>query len=67
MNKQTGQWGAVYNPADDVGRVEMRLTVAPNHVEVLTVVAPSMADYRGSIDFTWGPSTASESFTASTR
>jgi hypothetical protein len=67
VNKQTGQWGTVYDPAQDVGRVTMQMAPAPTHVEEMTVTVRSMGGNRGAIDFAWGPSIATATFTAAAR
>ena len=67
VNKQTGQWGTVYDPAQDVGRVTMQMALAPTHVEEMTVTVRSMGGNRGAIDFAWGPSIATATFTATAR
>ena len=67
VNKQTGQWGTVYDPAQDVGRVTMQMAPAPTHVEEMTVTVRSMGGNRGAIDFAWGPSIATATFTATAR
>ena len=64
VNRQTGQWGTVYDPAQDVGRVPMQMAATPSHVEEMTVTVRSLGGNRGAIDFAWGPSVASVSFTA---
>jgi len=64
VNRQTGQWGTVYDPAQDVGRVQMQLTATPSHVEEMTVTVRNLGGNRGAIDFAWGPSVATASFTA---
>jgi hypothetical protein len=64
VNRQTGQWGTVYDPAQDVGRVAMQMAATPSHVEEMTVTVRSLGGNRGAIDFAWGPSVASASFTA---
>jgi hypothetical protein len=65
VNRQTGQWGTVYDPAQDLGRTPMQLAQAPAHVEEFTVTIRNLGGNRGVIDFAWGPSIASASFTAS--
>ena len=67
VNRQTGQWGTVYDPAQDLGRVAMQLSPAPRHVEELTVTVRALGGNRGAIDFAWGGSVASASFTATNR
>ena len=67
VNRQTGQWGTVYDPAQDVGRVAMQMAPAPNHVEEMTVTVRNMGGNRGAIDFAWGNSVATATFTATAR
>ena len=67
VNRQTGQWGTVYDPAQDLGRIPMQVAATPNHVEEMTVTIRNLGMNRGAIDFAWGPSIASASFTASNR
>ena len=40
VNKQTGQWGTQYDPAQDLVRVPMRVSPTPAPVERLTIDAP---------------------------
>ena len=65
VNKQTGQWGTMYDSAQDLGRVPMQLTAAPNHVEEFTIAVRALGGNRGAIELSWGPSMASVPFTAS--
>jgi hypothetical protein len=37
INKQTGQWGTVYDPAQDLVRVDMRVETLPAPVEQMTI------------------------------
>ena len=67
VNRQTGQWGTVYDPAQDLGRIPMQVAATPNHVEEMTVTVRNLGMNRGTIDFAWGPSIVSASFTASNR
>ena len=67
VNKQTGQWGTVYDPAQDVGRIPMQMAATPAHVEEMTVTVRTLGANRGAIDFAWGDSMASASFTATNR
>ena len=64
VNKQTGQWGTVYDPAQDVGRIPMQMGATPAHVEEMTVTVRNLGSNRGAIDFAWGGSMASASFSA---
>ncbi len=65
VNKQTGQWGTVYDSANDVGRVPMQLTPTLSHIEQFTIAVKSLAPTRGALEFAWGPSVASVSFSTS--
>ena len=67
VNKQTGQWGTVYDPAQDVGRIPMQMAATPAHVEEMTVTVRNLGTNRGAIDFAWGDSIASAAFTATNR
>ncbi len=37
LNKQTGQWGTVYDPSQDLGRVDMKVETAQEPVERMTI------------------------------
>ena len=63
VNRQVGQWGTVYNPANDVGRVPMELTNAPSHVEDFTITLRALPQGRGAIDLAWGDKVATANFT----
>jgi hypothetical protein len=67
VNRQTGQWGTQYDPAQDVARIPMQLAPAADHVEELTVSVRNNGGNRGTIEFAWGPSVVSASFTATAR
>jgi hypothetical protein len=65
VNKQVGQWGAgpnVYNPANDVGRVAMEMTDAPQHFEDFTITLRPLPQGRGAIDLAWGDKVATATF-----
>jgi hypothetical protein len=62
VNKQVGQWGTVYQPSQDIGRVKMDFADAPEHVEDFTITVRSLGGPRGAIDFAWGRSVATASF-----
>ena len=49
VNKQTGQWGTVYNAAQDLGRVDMKVTKLPKPVEKLTITLKP-----GTLTIEWG-------------
>ena len=67
VNRQTGQWGTQYDPAHDLFRIPMQMTPAPDHVEELTVTVRNAGGNRGTIEFAWGLSVLSASFTATAR
>lgn len=62
FNKQVGQWGTAYNPANDIGRVQMTLANTPEHVEDFTITVRPLPQGRGSIDLAWGDKVASAPF-----
>ena len=64
VNRQVGQWGTQYNPANDVGRVQMQLADTPAHVEDFTITIRSLGQGRGAIDIAWGDKVATANFTA---
>jgi hypothetical protein len=63
VNRQVGQWGTVYQAAQDIGRVRMELASTPEHVEDFTITIRATGGGRGAIDFAWGPSMATAPFT----
>jgi hypothetical protein len=64
VNRQVGQWGTNYNPANDVGRVQMQVADTPSHVEDFTITVRSLGQGRGAIDIAWGDKVATASFMA---
>jgi mono/diheme cytochrome c family protein len=62
VNKQTGQWGTQYNPAQDVGRVPMQMGPTPFFVEEFTISLKAQGPARGVIELAWGASAASVPF-----
>ncbi len=65
INRQTGQWGTVYDPAQDVGRVEMQSAAAPAFVETFTIAVRALGGPRGVLDLSWGDRVMSVPFTVS--
>ena len=64
INKQTGQWGTSYDPAQDLGRVPMAFASAPEFIEQFTITIRSMPPgNRGAFDFAFGSSVATATFT----
>jgi hypothetical protein len=62
INKGVGQWGTQYDPAQDLGRVQMQMAAAPDFVEEFTITIRSLPQNRGAIDFAWGPSVMTATF-----
>jgi hypothetical protein len=62
INKGIAQWGTQYDPAQDLGRVQMQMAAAPEFVEEYTITIRTMPQNRGAIDFAWGPSVATSTF-----
>jgi hypothetical protein len=53
INKQVGQWGLEYNPAQDLGRVKMTMTKPPALIEQLKYVISSNGAKTGTIQLEW--------------
>jgi hypothetical protein len=62
VNRQVGQWGTVYNAANDIGRVSMEMANAPQFVEDFTISVRSLGQNRGAIDLAWGDKVATANF-----
>lgn len=65
VNRQTGQWGTVYDPTQDVGRVEMQSSAAPGFVETFTIAVRALGGPRGVLELSWGDRVLSAPFTVS--
>jgi hypothetical protein len=63
VNRQVGQWGTQYNPAQDVGRVQLQMAAAPQFVEDFTITIRPLPQGRGAIDFAWGDQVGTANFT----
>ena len=63
VNKQVGQWGTEYHAEHDIGRVKMDMAKTPEHVEDFTITIRPAGPSRGAIDFAWGDSVATATFT----
>lgn len=62
INKQTGQWGTEYNPAQDLGRVPLTLSKTSGPVEQFTIeIADTPAG--GDLRLTWDTTQATAAFT----
>jgi hypothetical protein len=63
INKQVGQWGTAYDPAQDLGRVPVTMAPTPEHVEDFTITLRNVAQGQGAIEFAWGSKMATAAFT----
>lgn len=63
INKQVGQWGTSYDPAQDLGRVPVQMAATPEHIEDFTITLRNVAQGRGAIEFSWGSQMATALFT----
>jgi hypothetical protein len=63
INKQVGQWGTVYNQAQDLARIPMTMAATPEHVEEFTINIRNLGGDRGALEFAWGSQMASVPFT----
>jgi hypothetical protein len=63
INRQTGQWGTAYDPAQDVGRVEMQSAAAPGFVETFTIAVRALGGPRGMLEMSWGDRVMAAPFT----
>lgn len=64
VNKQTGQWGTVYNQGQDLGRVKMTMSKASAPVEQYKMTLSSEGGNKGKLTLQWENTVASVSFTA---
>jgi hypothetical protein len=53
INKQTGQWGLSYNPAQDLGRVKMTMAKPPAPVEKLNFSLADQGAGKGELRLAW--------------
>lgn len=58
VNKQTGQWGLTYDPAQDLGRVAMNTAKLSSPVEKLKITLKSSGASEGTLEITWGTTQA---------
>ena len=63
VNRQVGQWGTEYQASQDIGRVKLEMARTPEHVEDFTITLRAANPTRGIVDFAWGDSVATTSFT----
>lgn len=53
VNKQTGQWGLVYDAGQDLGRVKMDMAKPPVPIETLKYTISSEGGKRGKLELAW--------------
>lgn len=63
INKQTGQWGTVYNKAQDLGRVPMQMSKPASPVETYKIALSSKGGNEGELQLEWADVVASVPFT----
>jgi hypothetical protein len=63
INKQVGQWGTVYDQAQDLARIPVQMAPTPAPVEDFTITLRNTGPGRGAIDFAWGGQVATATFT----
>ncbi len=55
VNRETGQWGTGYNPANDLARAPMQAQTVSPSVEEFTISIRPIDDRRGTLVMEWGP------------
>lgn len=53
INKQTGQWGTVYNQDQDLARVDMKVSTPPTNVEQFTVSLEKTGGNAATLNLDW--------------
>jgi hypothetical protein len=53
VNKQTGQWGTEYNEAQDLGRVDLKMSKPSQPVETLKITLKGSGS-QGTLEIAWG-------------
>ncbi len=59
INKQTGQWGTVYDMGKDLGRVKMAMSVPSSAVERLKYTLSGIGTAAGKLEISWEKHTGS--------
>jgi hypothetical protein len=59
INKQTGQWGTVYDAGQDLGHVKMNMTAPPATVEVMKYTLSDLGGGKGKLELAWDKHVAS--------
>ena len=63
VNKQTGQWGTVYDQAQDLGRVKMTSGHPSAPVEKMSIALTSDGENKGTLRIEWENTSVSVPFT----
>jgi hypothetical protein len=58
INKQTGQWGLSYDPAQDLGKTPMQMSKPPSMVENLKYTLTDAGGGKGTLALSWEDHTA---------
>jgi hypothetical protein len=53
INKQTGQWGLSYSPAQDLGRVKMTMSKPPGSIERMKYTLSDLGGNKGKLQLEW--------------
>jgi len=59
INKQTGQWGTVYNQSQDLARVDMKVGQLPSGLEIFTISFDKTGGDSAILKLDWENTTAS--------
>jgi hypothetical protein len=54
VNRQVGQWGTQYDQAQDLGRVDLKVSKLSEPVERLNIALRSAGGSSGSLEIEWG-------------
>jgi len=55
INKQTGQWGTEYDPAQDLARIDMKVRKLSEPIDSFTIwLVPATDGPRGTLRMAWG-------------
>ncbi len=63
VNRQTGQWGTVYDPNQDLGRVAMDMAQPPEPVETMKITLSATGPNTGKLEVAFEKFVASVPFT----
>jgi hypothetical protein len=64
VNKQTGQWGTVYNQDQDLGRTEMKFNSLPSPQEVMSISFEHVKEKSAELHIRWETTDAYVKLTA---